>query len=155
MKDEKKIEQLENKREKLYDQISEINREIRDEQLKDYDFEGKYIYRKGYGYMFVTWQKYVKRSHISGQEEMFFQGWYFSNFFGSYTDSNYANYDALHEWYIPFNLFEDEVRRGDIKVVSRGEIEKNWNEMCDEIREEGMKFLSIQEKNYSKKEEEN
>lgn len=150
MADEKKIHELEERRSALYEEIRETNRLIQEERMDGFNFEGKFVHRKECGYMFVTWQKYEAKSQITLREDMFFQGWHFGHFYGAYSDSSYAVYDALHEWHIPMDLFEDEVARGDFREVTRDEVESAWKEMVDGLSGEGMAFLDSAVGNYGK-----
>lgn len=148
MADEVKVKKIREKINKLQDELNNLYQELREEELKDYNFEGKYI-RRGPGYMFVTWQKELKNNPISGRHDMFFQGWGFSFKDGSYLDDNFVDYDATKEWYIPMTIFESEVKSGKIREVTREEMLHEWTTMCDRIYAEGMKCLNRREENYN------
>lgn len=132
------IEELEQLRSQYWDINHAINDKITETRIKDYDFTGKYVLSDMYGYMFVTWQKYEKKS-LYGDERMFFQGLQFSACLGEYRDDAYYNFDALHEWYIPINTFLDDIKSGKFKEITKEEFMKvvteNTSKLMNEINE--------------------
>lgn len=134
------IESLEQRRSELLDEVYDINAQIQQLQIGDYNFEGKFVHWKEHGYMFVSWQNIIK---YDGKPRMFFQGFWFDCLYGAYTDSNYAYYNALHEWYIPMDTFKYVINNEKFYEISKETFENAWVELCNDIYENGLKFMKI------------
>lgn len=118
---DKTIDELCKERDRLYDKILEINQQISEKEIEGLNFQGKYVYSKTYGYMYVTWQKHDKSIDGNGRGKMFFQGLSFKGSFSEYKDDSYFTYDALEEWNIPFFVFISEVKSGQFIEITKEE----------------------------------
>ena len=112
------LEELNIIKAKAYEIVDITHDKITKLEIQDYNFEGKFIYYNGYGYMYVTWQRFDSHS-IHGDRQMFFQGMCFNAHLGEYRDDAYASFDALREWYIPIETFKSDVKEGRIKEISK------------------------------------
>lgn len=121
------VEELNNIYNDVIDMKYKITDRINKLEIYGCDFTNKYIHIPDYGYMYVTWQKYDEDCPLGG-DRMLLQGLYYNCVLNDYRDDSYFKYDALHEWYIPIDIFKRYIKNGDIKVITKEEFMKNVRE---------------------------
>jgi len=127
------IEKLEEEFDSCRKKSHELRQKINQLKLKEYNFEGKYIYVPDYGYMHVSWQKYDET-----EERVFFQGLYFNSEYTPYSDANWFCYSALDDWYIPIRTFNS--IKDKIEVLSKEKFIEKFKQMSSQINENFDKY---------------
>lgn len=152
-----KIKELTEQREKLREEIDALNKEIHRlerEEKNIPDYEGKFIYIKDYGYMFVTWQKYDSDNYLYNDDCVFFQGVYFDTEWSPYRDSAWAEFNVMKEWFISYNDFITYLNHDGIRELSQEEFFEKAELAVKETKENFIDWLNYTFNDYNKKKNE-
>lgn len=120
------LEKLCRKRKQLLNKLEVLRKQILEEELKEYDFQYKFVHSDMNGYMYVTWQE------VEG-DKMFLQGLHFKSSFSTYRDDSYFTYDAMAEWRIPLEIFKIDIKSGSFREVAKEEFTGMMTEACNAV----------------------
>ena len=145
----KEISAIEDKILELMDQVHDLRKRRESLKFKDKNLEGKFIKRKDYGYMFVTWQTVDK---LKNKDGIILQGLSFSfELNDGYRDSAWMNFDALNEWYIPNDTF---YRDDEFEIITKEEFINAFKEGFTNSIKFGLDWIDKVERNYLEKDSE-
>ena len=115
-----KIEELQEKRSQLWNQIHEIDAQIDELEISGIDFIGKYIHVPIYGNMFV-----LEEYPDNDRERINFRGITFKHSESSYFDDTYLLIDGYDTWRIPVAILNTHIEEGELKVFNNEEFIKD------------------------------
>lgn len=121
-----------------YDKIEELTCET---ELPS--FEGRFIYHKDFGYMFVRRQEFVFDSR-----RIRLHGIIFRCSTSPYLDDTYATFDAWDDWYIDPNTFRRDISEQEIKILTKEEFLTAYKKAMEEFLPCFENFINSAEDDY-------
>lgn len=110
------LEEISKKIEGLNREVEELMREREKQLIGNCEYVRKYIYCQYYGYMYVTEEFLDYRAR-----EVIMRGFSFNYSTSPYADNFWFSSDACKEWRLSLNRWNDLIKQGDLKEVTKEE----------------------------------
>lgn len=128
------IEELRALKSKLKMMESRVNNSIIKLETKKLEFVDKFVYCNGRGYMLVEYQSLDKYSE--NDHQMYFRGLVLNSEMGAGDCyESFLEFSADCEWYIPIELFREQVSCGDFREVTREEFMLEVDETAGKLQQ--------------------